>query len=563
MSRGGRSTSVLRSRYGRCGLRACPPTAACSAGIGAKLQCQPRIKQETPRQSSADSSSSSEEAEAVRHLNGDKYLKTQLDLDSIAFAASLLVKMKTTASIPDSMELASNTDGRLGMHMGPGGMQKRGPPYMRKDAELLRRPSDAMKAEQAEGFFIGGPRPAKLFPTPIHELRKGKYATTGGDRGFMTVFEYDVRGHTMMIDVDTSLVRFTSITQALGKNKVNFGRLVRTCPALDPHITKLKGGYLSIQGTWLPYDLAKELSRRIAWDIRDHLVPLFGYDFPASCLRPDSEGFGQLAIGMSPKRARKRHNNGGPHQTSCYGPSLPISVVDGETIEHKTPGPGGMGLQPHVPVFHYTKAPGYDRAWCADEAATRHVMNAGQDSVMWQQAAANAACEPNLLQLSSLAAASHPQCPPTMLELDTNAANAGNSSSPIVSSPPSSNASSSSGSASHGYANYALMVPPTVPSHAAGNDALTDGGSASSLLLAHAPMSPPKTSSSANEAGTCTGMAELGYFDTKPPMWTATSQVAAYLPSRPIASTPPNGSGSSAPGAQAFQFEWQQPSVSS
>lgn len=128
----------------------------------------------------------------------------------------------------------------------------------------------------------------------------------------------------MMIDVDTSFVRFTSITQALGKNKVNFGRLVRTCPALDQYITKLKGGYLSIQGTWLPYDLAKELSRRIAWDIREHLVPLFGYDFPGSCLRPDSEGFGQLAIGTSQKR-RKRHNNGGPHQTSCYGPSTPIS----------------------------------------------------------------------------------------------------------------------------------------------------------------------------------------------------------------------------------------------
>jgi hypothetical protein len=244
---------------------------------------------------------------------------------------------------------------------------------------------------------------------------------------------------------------------------------------------------------------------------------------------------------------------------------LSSSVVDGETIEHKAPGHGGMGLQPHLPVFHYTKAPGYDRAWCADEAATRHVMNAGQGSVMWQQAAANAACGPNLLQLSSLAAASHSQCPPTMLELDTHAANAGNSSSPIVSSPPSSNASSSSGSASQGqgYANYALMVPPTVPSHAAGGDALADGGSASSLFLAQAPMSPPKTSSSANEAGTCTGMAELGYFDTKPPLWTATSQVAAYLPSRPIASTPPNGSGSSAPGAQAFQFEWQQSSVSS
>lgn len=79
-----------------------------------------------------------------------------------------------------------------------------------------------------------------------------------------------------------------------------------------------------VTGTWLPYDLARELSRRIAWEIRDHLVPLFGYDFPQICLRPEDEGYGQLAIGLSHKRARKRHNNGGPHQTSCYGPAAPL-----------------------------------------------------------------------------------------------------------------------------------------------------------------------------------------------------------------------------------------------
>uniref|UniRef100_V5ETP8 HTH APSES-type domain-containing protein n=1 Tax=Kalmanozyma brasiliensis (strain GHG001) TaxID=1365824 RepID=V5ETP8_KALBG len=258
--------------------------------------------------------------------DSDKDLKAN-GLEGVAYAAHLLLKLKTSSPPPgDKMPAGHHYDNALQTDSSM--VKKRGLPYARDD----QMPAPAYQTQSAATlhgsngtFYISGPRPARLFATQIHEFRKGKYATTGGDRGFMTVFEYDVRGHTMMIDCDTSFIRFTSITQALGKNKVNFGRLVRTCPALDPHITKLKGGYLSIQGTWLPYDLAKELSRRIAWEIRDHLVPLFGYDFPATCLRPDSEGFGQLAIGMTQKRARKRHNNGGPHQTSCYGPSTPIA----------------------------------------------------------------------------------------------------------------------------------------------------------------------------------------------------------------------------------------------
>lgn len=125
---------------------------------------------------------------------------------------------------------------------GAGIARKRGLPYSRTDAEM----NQAALNGSGGNFYISAPRPARLFPTPMHEFRKGKYATTGGDRGFMTgkykaavavvprpvnltslaslfgrikVFEYDVRSHTMMIDVDTSFVRFTSITQALGKNK--------------------------------------------------------------------------------------------------------------------------------------------------------------------------------------------------------------------------------------------------------------------------------------------------------------------------------------------------------
>nr|QOU81785.1 hypothetical protein [Sporisorium reilianum] len=361
-------------------------------------------------------------------------------------------------------------------NVGAGIAKKRGLPYARNELDTapqhLGQPSPA--GNPASGtFYIAGPRPARLFPTTMHEFRKGKYATTGGDRGFMTVFEYDVRGHTMMIDVDTSFVRFTSITQALGKNKVNFGRLVRTCPALDPHITKLKGGYLSIQGTWLPYDLAKELSRRIAWEIRDHLVPLFGYDFPSTCLRPDSEGFGQLAIGMSQKRARKRHNNGGPHQTSCYGPSMPISVVDGQTVER----PHAHPYQQPPATFHYSKGVDAERShWYGNQPLPAHGNAANMDSMMWPApsafSAGGGAQAPSLGPAPSL----HAPYASNFGGID------GNGGSPILSSPPSSNASSMS-SAQSTSANYSLMVPPTVPSHAFETGANDAAGSSTANLF--------------------------------------------------------------------------------
>ncbi|SPO30293.1 uncharacterized protein UTRI_05757 [Ustilago trichophora] len=470
------------------------------------------------------------------------------------------------------MPMGHTTDGSF--HAGTGIARKRGLPYARNHVD---GPSPHTAQPPAGGnasgvsFYISGPRPARLFPTPVHEFRKGKYATTGGDRGFMTVFEYDVRGHTMMIDVDTSFVRFTSITQALGKNKVNFGRLVRTCPALDPHITKLKGGYLSIQGTWLPYDLAKELSRRIAWEIRDHLVPLFGYDFPSICLRPDSEGFGQLAIGMSQKRARKRHNNGGPHQTSCYGPSLPISVVDGQTVEHKLIGKGGVQnpYQQSQPAttFHYSKGFGLERPhWYGHDGLATNGMTAGLDNMMWPAAAPIGAGGGGGggggLQVPGLGSAGstpHASCTSPLVGLE------GSGGSPILSSPPSSNTSTSS--AQNYAANYGLMVPPTVPSHSMSNEAASNeagGGSSSLFELHHASLSSVKPEPIAETRG-CGGFSNHAYSSytdqsTQLSTWSDSSHASAsaYVSSSPT-SPPP------APHAPpTFQFDsWQQSTGSS
>ncbi|SNX87635.1 uncharacterized protein MEPE_06345 [Melanopsichium pennsylvanicum] len=349
-----------------------------------------------------------------------------------------------------------------------GGMaRKRALPYARNELGVAcPHPVQAPVGGNGSSgsFYISAPRPARLFPTQMHEFRKGKYATTGGDRGFMAVFEYDVRGHTMMINVDTSFVRFTSITQALGKTKVNFGRLIRNCPALDPHITKLKGGYLSIQGTWLPYDLAKELSRRIAWEIRDHLVPLFGYDFPASCLRPNSDGFGQLAIGASQKRALSSSS------ADSLIPVLNNSVVDGQTVEHMVKSKGGVQHssyeQSQPATFHYSKFVGLERGeWNGthEGGLGSTAMSTDFEHMMWPPASSmvggGGEASLQVPEMGSERSTSHAHCASPIVRLEANGG------SPILSSPPSSNASSSSLAQNYA-AGCGLVVPPTVPSHA-------------------------------------------------------------------------------------------------
>lgn len=50
-----------------------------------------------------------------------------------------------------------------------------------------------------------------------------------------------------------------------------------------PFIQKVRGGYIHIQGTWLPIELARYLCITFAFPIRYLLVPIFGSEFPKEC----------------------------------------------------------------------------------------------------------------------------------------------------------------------------------------------------------------------------------------------------------------------------------------
>ncbi len=46
----------------------------------------------------------------------------------------------------------------------------------------------------------------------------------------------------------------------------------------------------------MPFEAAKAIAATFCWKIRYALTPVFGPDFPETCLRPESEGFGTMVI---------------------------------------------------------------------------------------------------------------------------------------------------------------------------------------------------------------------------------------------------------------------------
>lgn len=138
-----------------------------------------------------------------------------------------------------------------------------------------------------------------------------KYSTSAIDpsRNYLTVYEYPVNNQWIIWDYETGLVHLTGIWKAsfiddqsgLKSVKADIMKLLESTPKqYHLNIKRIRGGFLKIQGTWMPYDLCKVLARRFCYHIRYELIPLFGISFPRECLRPDEKGFGELKFVDSP-----------------------------------------------------------------------------------------------------------------------------------------------------------------------------------------------------------------------------------------------------------------------
>ncbi|KAI6025336.1 hypothetical protein BKA83DRAFT_4260198 [Pisolithus microcarpus] len=203
-----------------------------------------------------------------------------------------------------------------------------------------------------------------------HQVTKGRYITSNDRRGYIPVYEYPLNGQWIMMDIDDGYVLWTGIWKALGNSKADIVKMIDSQPDLASVIRRVRGGYLKIQGTWMPYEVALRLSRRVAWPIRDDLIPLFGPNFPSTCLSPDQVGYGQIVPTATGRRRQRRSNplatpvfSGPQPSVSSWPSSVPAMPVPSglhlssasfhsSDLDAQLPLPDGYAYPPHRLLQH-------------------------------------------------------------------------------------------------------------------------------------------------------------------------------------------------------------------
>lgn len=202
-----------------------------------------------------------------------------------------------------------------------------------KPADLKNRPTTHHRHATGESSRIGDPsvnypiheanlldfkipeeqlRYLKLTVYPSIETKRYSASALDPSKTHLMVYEYAVGAQWVIWDHDTGYVHLTGLwraalqEKAIQKNgagvmnvkanaKADIVKLLELTPkALHSYIKRVRGGYLKIQGTWVPFFLCKKLAVRFCYYIRYKLVPIFGPEFPSQCLKPTDLGFGEL-----------------------------------------------------------------------------------------------------------------------------------------------------------------------------------------------------------------------------------------------------------------------------
>ncbi|KAI7876305.1 transcription regulator HTH, apses-type DNA-binding domain-containing protein [Mucor mucedo] len=151
------------------------------------------------------------------------------------------------------------------------------------------------------------------------QIKRDHYSTSLDTRGYIPVYEYIINNTPIMWDRETGYVHFTGIWKALGNSKSDIVKMVDSNPELGTR--KIRGGFLRIQGTWIPYDYAHLLCKRTAWHIRKELVPIFGQQFPLEALHPDHPDYGCLLLDPLTRKKSSLHKRNTMRQKPYTKPS--------------------------------------------------------------------------------------------------------------------------------------------------------------------------------------------------------------------------------------------------
>lgn len=251
------------------------------------------------------------------------------------------------------------------------------------------------------------------------QIQCKRYSTLAIDpqRTFLTVYEYEVCRHWVIWDFETGYVHLTGIWKAALAslaNGVNYGNdgygrpvgLERAPGRLGPAtpsssrikadifkllestpreyqllIKRIRGGFLKIQGTWLPYQLCKVLCSRFCWNIRFELIPLFGSDFPSMCLNPSCEGYGELRLDIDrsllPPPPPQSLPINAPQQPPQFFHLVPSASVPQPSapLHHQLMIPPNVASQPLVQIQEMTLGPSAMPPGPTDSQMNQHLYN--------------------------------------------------------------------------------------------------------------------------------------------------------------------------------------------
>lgn len=101
-----------------------------------------------------------------------------------------------------------------------------------------------------------------------------------GNAGSFSTAYTDLHWNNLVRDLKSQMLEmykdYLIDEKGLGRNEVED-------LSITDIIKRIRGGYIKIQGTWLPLEIAKLLCARFCFPIRYLLVPIFGEQFPEEC----------------------------------------------------------------------------------------------------------------------------------------------------------------------------------------------------------------------------------------------------------------------------------------
>ncbi|KAI9815207.1 MAG: hypothetical protein M1832_005542 [Thelocarpon impressellum] len=167
---------------------------------------------------------------------------------------------------------------------------------------------------------------------PYNSEKKDFQEKTG--RESFEVFQYTFRNdreqeYTVMWDYNVGLVRITPFFKCCGHSKTTPAKVLNANPGLREMTPSITGGALAAQGYWMPYEAARALAATFFYRFRHALIPIFGPDFPKSCVHPEDPAFERMIIDReiirrcSSEAHRRRAES--VTRASSRGPSVPRS----------------------------------------------------------------------------------------------------------------------------------------------------------------------------------------------------------------------------------------------